>query len=330
MKNHSNLNVNLGTINEEGSYNSAEDEDFNDDDVSELSMDEYSFDTHTTAYCSSAHKAKACTHLTVRGDDTAFILRGAKRGFQYSNIYASPTALYIQLVCGRVARLPFKLLESYNGRIWSYKNCALYPTIAQGFNVFDCTLPSFFKHSVLPEDKLWKLISPSLSLSNCPLFVLLLSAYLCARTCVLYLSITSGFTAIGMLLSSFSNRSVPPILKSRTFAARLLQPLLHGRYCLHLGRSLSFGRTSFGRLLRHIAALGFLFNGRVIFTARDVSELPTGANHRVPVSAFVLRNRRFSDFSDFSGFSDFSAFWHFSAFGSSFRFFALLHFGSSF
>ena len=116
---------------------------------------------------------KSYTHLTVRGDDTAFILRGAKRGFQYSNIYASPTALYIQLVCGRVARLPFKLLESYNGRIWSYKNCALYPTIAQGFNVFDCTLPSFFKHSVLPEDKLWKLISPSLSLSNCPLFVLL-------------------------------------------------------------------------------------------------------------------------------------------------------------
>jgi len=62
MKSHSNLNINLGTIDEDGTYNSEEDDDFviDDlaDDVSQLSMDEYSFDTVTTAYRSEAHKMK--------------------------------------------------------------------------------------------------------------------------------------------------------------------------------------------------------------------------------------------------------------------------------
>ena len=69
MQTHSNLNLNLGTINEEGSYVSAEDEDcvHGDelaDDISRLSMDdEYSFDTVTTAYKSEAHKAtRAARH----------------------------------------------------------------------------------------------------------------------------------------------------------------------------------------------------------------------------------------------------------------------------
>jgi len=58
MKSHSNLNINLGTINEEGSYKSSEDPDY--DDVSQISMDddEYSFDTVTAAYRSQAFKAK--------------------------------------------------------------------------------------------------------------------------------------------------------------------------------------------------------------------------------------------------------------------------------
>ena len=62
MKQHSNLNTNLGTINEEGSYCSADDSDFVidglADDVSQMTMDEYSFDTHTTAFKSEAHKEK--------------------------------------------------------------------------------------------------------------------------------------------------------------------------------------------------------------------------------------------------------------------------------
>jgi len=62
MKSHSNLNINLGTIDEDGTYNSEEDDDFviDDlaDDVSQLSMDEYSFDTVTTAFRSEAHKIK--------------------------------------------------------------------------------------------------------------------------------------------------------------------------------------------------------------------------------------------------------------------------------
>lgn len=54
MKTHSNLNINLGTIEEE---DDEEDGDY-EDDVSEVSMDEYSFDTRTTAHQSVAFKNK--------------------------------------------------------------------------------------------------------------------------------------------------------------------------------------------------------------------------------------------------------------------------------
>ena len=69
MKTHSNLNINLGTIYEDGSYNSSEDEDYEDDlddDISQLSMDEFSFDTVTTAYRSESFKAKKKAMRTAK------------------------------------------------------------------------------------------------------------------------------------------------------------------------------------------------------------------------------------------------------------------------
>lgn len=56
LKTHSSLNLNLGTIEEDG--DEEEDEDYADDDVSQLSMDEYSFDTVTTAHQSTVYKNK--------------------------------------------------------------------------------------------------------------------------------------------------------------------------------------------------------------------------------------------------------------------------------
>jgi len=60
MKSQSNLNINLGTINEEGSCKSVEDPDCDLDEVSNISMDddEHSFDTVTAACRSEAFKAK--------------------------------------------------------------------------------------------------------------------------------------------------------------------------------------------------------------------------------------------------------------------------------
>lgn len=61
MRTHSNLNVNLGTIKENDDDDEEDSEyDPNDlsDEVSQLSMDDYSFDTVTTAFQSAAHKFK--------------------------------------------------------------------------------------------------------------------------------------------------------------------------------------------------------------------------------------------------------------------------------
>jgi len=63
LKTHTNLNINLGTINEDGEEEEDGDDDGYDpddlaDDVSQLSMDEYSFDTVTTAFHSEVYKAK--------------------------------------------------------------------------------------------------------------------------------------------------------------------------------------------------------------------------------------------------------------------------------
>jgi len=60
MNSHSNLNINLCTIKQQ--LHSAEDSDYNGDsladEVSQLSMDEFSFDTVYTAYRAEAHKMK--------------------------------------------------------------------------------------------------------------------------------------------------------------------------------------------------------------------------------------------------------------------------------